>query len=125
MRGSAQMQTRILLRSTTDCRSIVGIFVTDGESDCEGATASTLGHFPASSTSAQPLPVTAGLRVDPDIVFDLFGCWLQIKINSRIVRCCLHVDARFYCAVEDDTGCIHPPMTIECGNNDRERRSWS
>src|SRR5436190_22915190 len=43
MRGSAQMQTRILLRSTTDCRSIVGIFVTDGESDCEGATASTRG----------------------------------------------------------------------------------
>src|SRR5438046_9482744 len=84
-----------------------------------------LGHFPASSTSAQPLPVTAGLRVDPDIVFDLFGCWLQIKINSRIVRCCLHVDARFTAPSRMTLTVYTPPMTMECGTTDLEHRSWS
>ena len=70
--------------------------------------------------------MSAGLRVDPDIVFDLLGGGgLQIKINFRIGRRCLHIEARFYRAVEDDTDLYIRPVTIGSKNNDRERRSWS
>ena len=41
--------------------------------------------FPASSTSTQPDP----------------------KINSRIVRCCLDISARLYCAALDDADFVH------------------
>ena len=52
--------------------------------------------------------MSSGLRVDPDIVFDLFGRGgFQIKINSRIGRRCLHIDARFYCAAQDDADFVH------------------